>query len=60
MSALKKYTSFKDLKLDEKLDNVDQPKDNTFSEFEAFLRRLQSEYSNKKKIKTDHGKQSNR
>jgi len=60
MAELKKYTSFEALKLDEKLGNVDRPKDNIFSEFEAFLKRLQSEYSNKKKTKTDNGKQPNR
>ena len=60
MAELKKYTSFEALKLDEKVRNVDQRKDNIFSEFEAFLKRLQSEYSNKKKTKTDNGKQPNR
>ncbi len=59
MSELKKYTSFEALKLDEKLDNVDQFKNNNFSEFEAFLRRLQSAYSIKKEIKADNGKQPN-
>ena len=60
MAELKKYTSFEALKLDEKSGNVDQPNDNIFSEFEAFLKRLQNEYSNKKKTKTDNGKQPNR
>jgi hypothetical protein len=60
MAELKKYTSFEALKLDEKLGNVDRPKDNIFSEFEAFLKQLQSEYANKKKTKTDNGKQPNR
>jgi hypothetical protein len=38
MAKLKKYTSFEALKLDEKSVNVDRPKDNNFSEFEAFLK----------------------
>ena len=54
MSELKRYTSFEALKLDEKVDGVNQPEDNVFSEFEALLKRLQSEYSNKKKIKTNN------
>jgi hypothetical protein len=60
MAELKKYTSFEALKLDEKSGSVSRPKDTIFSEFEAFLRQLQSNYSNKKKIKTDNGKQPNR
>ena len=59
MAELKKYTSFEALKLDETLSNLDQPKDHIFSEFEAFVKRLQSEYRNKKKTKTDNGKQPN-
>jgi hypothetical protein len=35
-------------------------KDKVFSEFEAFLRQLQSEYTFKKKHKKDNGKQPNR
>ena len=50
MSELKRYTSFEALKLDEKVDGVNQPEDNVFSEFEALLKRLQSEYSNKKHL----------
>jgi len=57
MAELKKYTSFEALKLDEKSANVNRPKDNILSEFEAFLKRLQNEYSNKKKTKTNNGKQ---
>jgi len=60
MAELKKYTSFEALKLDEKSGGVNQAKDIIFSEFEAFLKQLQSEYSNKKKAKTDNGKQPNR
>jgi hypothetical protein len=57
MAELKKYTSFQALKSDEKCSPV---KDNIFSEFEAFLKHLQCEYSNKKKTKKDNGKQPNR
>lgn len=60
MAELKKYTSFEALKSDEKLGNIDRPKDNIFSEFEAFLKHLQREYSIKKKTKPDNGKQPNR
>ena len=59
MPELKKYTSFEALKLDEKVDGVNQPEDSIFSEFEALLKRLQSEYSKKKKIKTNNGEQPN-
>ena len=59
MAELKKYTSFEALKLDEKPSNVNRRKDVFFSEFQAFLKKLQSEYSNKKKSKTDNGKQPN-
>lgn len=60
MAELKKYTSFEALKSDERSGNIDQSKNNIFSEFEAFLKQLQKEYSNKKKIKSDNGKQFNR
>ena len=60
MAQLKKYRSFKALKLDEKLGNIDRPNGLIFSEFEAFLKQLQSEYSNKKKAETNNGKQSSR
>ena len=60
MAELKKYTSFEALKLDEKSSGVNRTKDVVFSEFEAFLKQLQSEYSNKKKTKTHNGKQPNR
>ena len=60
MAELKKYTSFEALKLNERLGIINRPKDNILSEFEAFLKRLQSEYSKKKKTKTDNGKQPNR
>lgn len=60
MAELKKYTSFEALKSDEKSANVKRPKEPVFSEFEEFLKRLQSEYSNKKKTKTDNGKQPGR
>ena len=59
MAELKKYTSFEALKLDEKPSIVNLRKDVVFTEFEAFLKRLQSEYSNKKKTKTQNGKQPN-
>lgn len=60
MAELKKYTSFEALKLDEKSGNADRPKENLISEFEAFLKHLQKEYSTKKKTKPDNGKQPNR
>jgi hypothetical protein len=59
MAELKKYTSFEALKLDEKLRNVNRQKDVVFSEFEAFLKKLHSEYSSKKKTKIHNGKQPN-
>jgi hypothetical protein len=59
MAELKKYTSFEALKLDEKSGGVNRAKEIYFSEFGAFLKQLQSAYSNKKKTKTD-GKQPNR
>jgi hypothetical protein len=59
MADLKKYTSFEALKAEEKLRN-DLPKDSFFSEFEAFLKQLRSEYVNKKKPLTDNGKQPGR
>ena len=58
MAELKKYTSFEALKLDDKSARVNQPKSSIFSEFEVFLKRLQNEYSNKKKAKINYGKQS--
>ena len=57
MAELKKYTSFEALKLDEKPGNVNRLNDVVFTEFEAFLKKLQSEYSNKKKTNTHNGKQ---
>ena len=57
MAELKKYTSFKALKLDEKSAGPNRTKDVIFSEFEAFMKQLQSKYSNKKKTKTHNGKQ---
>ena len=53
MAELKKYTSFEALKLDEKLGNINRSKDMVFSEFEAFLKQLQNQYSKKKKTKTE-------
>lgn len=60
MAELKKYKSFETLKLNEKSVSANLPKNPIFSEFEAFLKLLQNEYSNKKKTKADHGKQPNR
>jgi hypothetical protein len=60
MAELKRYTSFEGMKLDVKSGNVNQRKDIAFSEFEAFLKKLQDEYSNQKKTQTKNGKQSNR
>jgi hypothetical protein len=59
MAELKRYKSFEALKLDEKSGTTDRSKNNILSEFEAFLKRLQTEYSNKKKRKTNNGKQLN-
>jgi hypothetical protein len=59
MAELKRYKSFEALKLDEKSGTTDCSKNNVLSEFEAFLKRLQTEYSNKKKRKTNNGKQFN-
>ena len=56
MRTLKRYTSFKALKANEKASKSSQIKDSIFSEFEAFVKRLQVEYLNKKKIKTNNGK----
>jgi len=60
MAELKKYTSFEALKLDEKSGSINRTKEIVFSEFEVFLKQLQSQYFNKKKTKTDNGKQPNR
>ncbi len=60
MAELKKYTSFEALKLDEKPRSTSRPNNHIFSEFEAFLKRLRSEYSKKKKTKTDNGTQSDK
>ena len=60
MTTLKKYKSFKALKSNEKSNGTSQVKDNNFTEFEAFLKRLQTEYSNKKKTKAENGRQFNR
>jgi hypothetical protein len=60
MAELKKYISFKTLKLNEKQGNIAQSKNHVFLEFETFIKQLQSEYSNKKKGKTNNGKQPNR
>jgi hypothetical protein len=57
MAKLKKYTSFDALKLDEKRANDNQPYTHIFSEFESFVKELRKEYSNKKKSKTNDGKQ---
>ena len=60
MAELKKYSSFEALKLASRSDNVGQSKEKIFSEFEAFLRQLRSEYSKNKNMNIDNGKQSNR
>lgn len=49
MAEPKKYTSIEALKLDERPADRQPPKEQAFSEFEAFLKQLLSEYSNKKK-----------
>jgi hypothetical protein len=59
MPKLKRYKSFAALKSDQNTDKIGGLKDN-FMEFEAFLNRLQMEYVNKKKLKTDNGRQFNR
>lgn len=60
MAELKRYTSFEGLKLDVKSSNINLSKETAFSEFEAFLKKLQSEYSNQKKTKKQNGKQPDR
>lgn len=60
MTTLKKYTSFKALKSNEKSSGTSRINDNILTEFEAFLKQLQTEYSNKKKTKADNGRQFNR
>ena len=58
MTKLTRYTTFKTLKYDKESGNATLiRKDDALSDFEAFLKRLRSGYSNKKKSKTDHGKQ---
>jgi len=57
MAELKKYTSFEDLKSNEKSGNIDRLNNHIFSEFKAFLKQLRNEYSNKKNTKKDNGKQ---
>ena len=42
------------LKLNKKSASVNRPIDNNFFEFEAFLKRLQNEYFNNRKAKTDY------
>lgn len=60
MAELKKYLNFDALKLDEQSGSVnDRSKDAPFSEFEAFIKKLQKEYSRKKQTKTDNGRQPN-
>ncbi len=60
MEELKRYTNFEALKLSEHSGDADQAKDTVFADFEAFLKRLQSEHANAKKTKKDSGKQPNR
>ncbi len=57
MAKLKRYTSFEALKSNPKSSNATRIKENIFLEFEAFLKRLQTEYLNKKNTKTDNGRQ---
>lgn len=59
MAKLQRYTSFEALKLNEKSSAVSQRKDVAHSEFEAFIKKLQSEFSTKKKTETRNGKQFN-
>jgi hypothetical protein len=56
MSKLKRYTSFEAMKSDHKAGETDLHKD-SYSEFVAFLKKLQTEYFNKKQAKTNHGRQ---
>lgn len=60
MANLRRYTSFKALKSAEKAGNTANRKDDIFSEFASFLKRLQTEYYNKQKSKTGNGKQLSR
>lgn len=59
MTTLKRYTSFKALKANKKSSIPVLNKENIFSEFDAFLKRLQAEYSKKKKPKANNGKYPN-
>ena len=54
MEELKKYTSFKALKLNEKSASVNRFSDNIFTEYETFLKQLQNEYFNNRNAKTDY------
>lgn len=58
MNKLKRYKSFNALKSDQKTADAERPQDNC-SEFEDFIKRLQTEY-NKKKLKAGNGRQFNR
>ncbi len=60
MAVLKKYASYKTLKLHSKRSDIGQPNADVFLEFEAFLKQLQNKYSNNKKAGTANGKQSKR
>jgi hypothetical protein len=55
MKKLTKYNNFKTLKSNNPAPSRD---DKAASEFDTFLKLLQKEYSNKKKIKSTNGKQS--
>ena len=59
MAVLKKYDSFEAMKMDEKAANSTRLKTDLFSEFENFLKRLQSKFYNKSR-KSKNGKQSGR
>lgn len=59
MAELKKYTSFEAMKSDENSGKACKPEDNSLSEYEAFVKKLQSAYSSKKP-KTGNGKRVNR
>lgn len=58
MGKLKKYSTFKDLKLDIEPDKSASKRDNKLLlEFEAFLNSLQKQFSSNEQKKETHGKQ---
>jgi hypothetical protein len=58
MAELKRYTSFEALKSSELTGKTGSAPDKVFSDFEAFLERLRSEYTREKKMKSNNEKQA--